>query len=424
MTRKRNVFDVLDELKKSETTKTILVRVDFNVPMKNGGITDDARIRGALPTIEAILRAKCNAVIATHMGRPKLVQKGEDNDETKAERKELSLKPVADHLSKLLEKPVLFAPDCLDAGNTLKQLPAEGGGICVLENVRFYKAEEKNEASFAKTLASYADGYVNDAFGTCHRAHASVSGVPANLPAEVCGIGSLVASELEFLDFSGVSDKDKIAAIIGGSKVSTKLPVIEGLLGSVDTLVLCGGLSFTFSKALGISVGTSLVEDSMVDTAKGLLERAKKEGKTIVLPVDAVCSQKFPSGPMDEKDTKCFELAPGAGIEDGWMGLDVGPNTISKFKEALTGSTKIIFNGPPGVFEVVPFDKGTRSLIDVLGEVTKEGSITVVGGGDSAAALKEFGKNDVVSYISTGGGATLELLAGDVLPGVAAIADV
>jgi len=351
--------------------------------------------------------------------------RGEDNEETKKQKHDLSLKPVAAHLSKLLDgKPVLFGDDCMNAQKTVAELPAEGGGVALLENLRFYKQEEKNDPNFARTLANYADAYVNDAFGTCHRAHASVSGVPALMSDDVCGIGCLVASELAFLDFKHVSSTDKIAAIIGGSKVSTKLPVIKGLLGSVQTLVLGGGLAFTFLKAKGVNVGSSLLEESMVDTAKDLMEQAKREGKTIVIPVDAVCASEFPKGPMDKSQTKTFELTVEAGgIEDGWMGLDVGPKTVELYRKALGDCTKVVFNGPAGVFEIPPFDEGTRGLVQTLKEITAKGTVTVVGGGDSVAAMEAFGETKSVSYISTGGGATLELLAGDVLPGVEAITD-
>ncbi|GKY99532.1 hypothetical protein MPSEU_000907300 [Mayamaea pseudoterrestris] len=424
-TRKRNVLDVLEELEKQDSNKrNVLVRVDFNVPMnKQGEITDDSRIRGALPTIETILRHGCNAILMSHMGRPKLVQKNEDNEETTKEKESLSLKPVAEHLGNLLNQDVLFADDCLNAQATIDKLDANGGSVALLENLRFYKQEEKNDKDFAQTLANYADAFVNDAFGTCHRAHASVSGVPALLDPKLCGIGCLVASELAYLDFSNVSDSDKIAAIIGGSKVSTKLPVIQGILKSANVLILQGGLAFTFLKAQGISVGSSLLEDSMIDTAKDLLEEAKTSGKEMVLPVDAVCSQSFPSGPMDKADTQTFDLTPEAGIPEGWMGLDIGPKSVELFAEKLQGTTKIVFNGPAGVFEVTPFDEGTRELVKTIAKLTKEGTVSVVGGGDSVAALEQFGQTDSVSYVSTGGGATLELLAGDTLPGVAAIAD-
>lgn len=213
-------------------------------------------------------------------------------------------------------------------------------------------------------------------------------------------------------------------AVIGGSKVSTKLPVIKGLLNQVHILVLGGGLAYTFAKAQGVSIGTSLCEDDMVDTAKELLKQAEELGKKLVLPVDAVCSSSFPKGPMALEETKTFDMIPGGGIEDGWMGLDVGPKTSALFGEALATATKIVFNGPMGVFEIAPFDNGTKALVDTLEEVTKKGAITVVGGGDSVAALEQFNKTDVVTYVSTGGGATLELLAGDILPGVAAISEV
>jgi len=342
------------------------------------------------------------------------------------QRKELSLKPVAEHLSKLMNgRAVLFGEDCMNSQDVVSQLGPDGGNVCLLENLRFYKGEEKNEPKFAQTLASYADAYVNDAFGTCHRAHASVSGVPALLPKELCGIGCLVSSELAYLDFKQVEgDGSKIAAIIGGSKVSTKLPVIQGLLGSVQTLVLGGGLAFTFLKAQGVNVGDSLLEEGMIETAKDLIEQAKNQGKEIVIPVDAVCAQKFPSGPMDKSETQTFDVTPGSsGIPDGWMGLDAGPKTVQLINDALQGCTKLVMNGPLGVFEVPPFDEGTRGLVKSLADLTENGTTTVVGGGDSVAALEAFGATKQVSYVSTGGGATLELLAGDVLPGVAAISD-
>lgn len=420
--RKRNVVDIIDSL--DGPGKNILVRVDFNVPMTaDFEITDDSRIRGALPTISAILKAKHNAILMSHMGRPKAVQKGEDADGS--QRKQLSLVHVQKRLSELAGTEVIFVDDCI--GDKVKEavskLPKEGGAILLLENLRFYKEEEKNGEDFAKSLAELGDAYVNDAFGTCHRAHASVSGIPALLPKEKCGVGCLVAKEIAFLDFTNLGEKDVVAAIIGGSKVSTKLPVIKGLLNQVNTLVMGGGLAFTFAKAQGVGIGSSLCEDDMVDTAKELLEEAKAKGKKIVLPVDAVCSKEFPKGEMKKEDTKTFDMVPGGGVEDGWMGLDVGPKTAAVYKEGLADATKIVFNGPAGVFEVKPFDEGTRALVDIIAERTTQGCITVVGGGDSVAAMEAFGKTDSVSYISTGGGATLELLAGDVLPGVAAIAD-
>lgn len=428
--RKRNVLDVLQELN-TIGKRNILVRVDYNVPMNKttGVITDDSRIRGSLPTIKAIIDANCNAILCSHMGRPKLVQAGADDEATKKERQELSLEPVAKHLGTLLNQEVLFASDCMDASDTVATLPTEGAGmICLLENLRFYKKEEKNDLEFAKKLASYADAYVNDAFGTCHRAHASTAGVPSLLDPKLCGIGALVASELAYLDFKSpsatASDKpSKIAAIIGGSKVSTKLPVIKGLLESIDVLILCGGLAFTFLRAMEIPIGSSLVEDSMVDTAKEFIEKAKANGKQLVVPIDAVCSQSFPSAPMDKNDTITVDTIVGSdGIPDGYMGLDAGPKSVAAFLDALQDVTKLIMNGPLGVFEIPPFDEGTRAFIDGIEVLTKQQNmISVVGGGDSVAALEAFHKMDAVSYVSTGGGATLELLAGDLLPGVEAI---
>jgi len=421
-TRKRNVNDVLESLDK-DGAKNILVRVDFNVPMDaDFNITDDSRIRGAIPTIDIILKSGNNAILMSHMGRPKKVQKGEDDG---TQRAALSLVHIVPRLKELTGTDVLFVEDCIgdDVKEAVAKLPSTGGAILVLENLRFRKDEESNVESFAKGLASIADAYINDAFGTAHRAHASVSGVPALLPKEKCGVGCLVASEVAFLDFSTLAEGEKVAAIIGGSKVSTKLPVITGLVNQVQILVLGGGLAYTFAKAKGIKIGTSLCEDDMVATAKEILADAEKKGVKLLLPVDSVGVKSFPSGPMSREDTKMFDLDAENGIDDDYMGLDVGPKTSALFKEGLAEATKIIFNGPMGVFEIEPFDDGTKALVDALEENTKNGAITVVGGGDSVAALEKFGKTEAVSYVSTGGGATLELLAGDVLPGVAAISD-
>jgi len=425
-TRKRNVNDVLETLKNDDTegARNILVRVDFNVPMDaDFKITDDSRIRGAIPTIDTILKSGNNAILMSHMGRPKKVQSGEDADGS--QRKALSLIHVLPRLTELTKADVRFVDDCIGdkVAAAVAELPKTGGSVLVLENLRFRKDEESNADSFASGLASIADAYINDAFGTAHRAHASVSGVPALLPKEKCGVGCLVASEVAYLDFSGLAEGEKVAAIIGGSKVSTKLPVIKGLVNQVQILVLGGGLAYTFAKARGIKIGTSLCEDDMVDIAKEILADAETKGVKVLLPVDAVATKSFPSGPMSRDDTTVFDLVPGGGIDDDFMGLDVGPKTSAIFKQGLSEATKIIFNGPMGVFEIEPFDDGTKALVDALEEVTKNGAITVVGGGDSVAALEKFGKTDAVSYVSTGGGATLELLAGDVLPGVVAIAD-
>jgi phosphoglycerate kinase len=316
-------------------------------------------------------------------------------------------------------------------------LPGSGGACCLLENVRFYKSEEKNDdPAFARTLASYGDAYVNDAFGTCHRAHASVTGIPALFPSKLCGIGLLVEKELTNLDFGSDPKEDEeqdaghgkkvCAAIIGGAKVSTKLPVIRGLLHSVDRVVLAGGLAFTFLKALGVPVGSSLVEADMVDTAKELLDEAMRDHKDIVLPIDNVCARSFPAAgvALSDSDVRTFDLTPGSsGIEDGWMGLDAGPKSLNRYRHVLADARKIVVNGPVGVFEHPPFDRGTRALFALLKDLTANGASTVVGGGDTVAALEAFGEASSVSYVSTGGGATLELLAGDVLPGVAAIPD-
>jgi phosphoglycerate kinase len=346
-TRKRNVLDVLENLSslQRESAPSVLVRVDFNVPINQGKIADDSRIRGAIPTIQAIVESKCNVILVSHLGRPKRIQKGDFTDGT--ERSKLTLGPVAKHLAEIMKRDVLFSEDCLGdtAKSVISLLPSQGGGIVLLENLRFYKGEEKNDVEFARALASYADAYVNDAFGTCHRAHASTVGVPSLMDSRFCGIGMLVSSELKYLDFSNLPEGSCVAAIIGGSKVSTKLPVIQGVLKQVNVLILGGGLAFTFLKAQGISVGDSLVEDSMLDTALELLEEAKREGKQIVLPLDAVCANSFPQSPMKVEDTKTFDLNSSAGIEDGYIGLDAGPKTISSIQTSLAGVTEILFNG-------------------------------------------------------------------------------
>jgi phosphoglycerate kinase len=390
---------------------------------KDFEITDDSRIRGALPTIEAILKANHNAILMSHMGRPKLVQKGEDNDGS--QRKALTLQHVKERLSELAGVKAQFVDDCIGdkVKDAVSNLPKKGGAILLLENLRFYKEEEKNGEDFARSLASLADAYVNDAFGTCHLAHASVAGVPALLPKEKCGVGCLVAKEVAFLDFTSLGEDEIVAAVIGGSKVSTKLPVIKGLLNQVHILVLGGGLAYTFAKAQGFSIGNSLCEEDMVETAKELIEEAKSKGKKLVLPVDAIGAKEFPKGEMNKEDTKTFDFVAGGGIEDGWMGLDVGPKTAKLFDEELRSATKVVFNGPMGVFEISPFDEGTKAMVTTLEIITEKGAITVVGGGDSVAALEQFKKTKAVSYVSTGGGATLELLSGDVLPGVAAISE-
>jgi phosphoglycerate kinase len=436
--RKRNIFDVKNVLQKrvnQDRAPNVLVRVDFNVPMQNGVITDDSRIRGALPTIQALLddeSRKCNIILISHMGRPALVQKGPaDCPKVIRERHELSLEPVARHLGELLGSAatVSFVEDCLRADDAVTSLPRTGGAILILENLRFYKDEEKNNHTFATKLASYADAFINDAFGTCHRAHASTAALPQIIAEtkspQLVGIGCLVASELKYLDFSASHGVENIAAIIGGSKVSTKLPVIQGLLKVVDVLILGGGLAFTFLKAMNIPVGDSLVEESMVEIAAKLIEDAKTSGTKLILPVDAVCAQAFPKSNQSNIETLCFDLTSSSGgIPNGYMGLDIGSKSVARFQAALRDTSKIVFNGPMGVFEIPPFDEGTRGLVNVLEELTfQRGVLTVVGGGDSVAALEQFDKLNAVSYVSTGGGATLELLAGDELPGVTAIPD-
>lgn len=381
--------------------KRILVRVDFNVPLDGSTITDDTRIRAAVPTIKYILDAHPKAIILmSHLGRPK------DGPDPK-----YSLAPVAPALANLLGRLVQFVSDCVGqvAENAVASLSE--GGILLLENTRFYKAEEKNDLDLAQKLAKHGDIFVNDAFGSAHRAHSSTEGVARYLPA-VSGL--LMEKEIDYLATTLESPKRPFIAILGGAKVSDKIEVIESLLGKVDRLLIGGGMANTFFKAQGIALGKSLVEGDSVETAKNLL---KQGADKLVLPVDGVIGDAFDNA----ANTQIIKV--GDGVPDGWSIYDIGPATITLFQEQLKSANTVVWNGPMGVFEIPKFSQGTNAIAKVLAEQTDRGAITIIGGGDSAAAIEASGLASHITHISTGGGASLEMLEGKALPGVVALKD-
>jgi phosphoglycerate kinase len=382
----------------------VLVRCDVNVPLDGKTITDDTRIRMSIPTIQYLKDKGAIVTVCSHLGRPK------DGPEDK-----FSLAPCAERMSELLGQTVTLAPDCI--GDEVKSIidSAKEGDVIMLENTRFYKEEEKNEPKFVEKLAAPFDLYVNDAFGTAHRAHASTEGVTKYLKPSVGGF--LLAKELEYLDGAVQNGEKPMAAIVGGSKVSTKITVLEALLDKCDVIIIGGGMVFTFLKAQGYGVGNSLVEDDFVETAKEVLAKAAKLGKTILLPSDIVIADKF------DKDANT-KIVKSSEIPDGWMGLDNGPDTTAEQKEALSKCKTIIMNGPMGVFEMEKFAAGTFGIVNILADLSKDkGAITIIGGGDSVAATELSGRAGDMSHISTGGGASLELLEGKELPGVVALND-
>jgi phosphoglycerate kinase len=381
--------------------KRVLVRADFNVPLDDqGNITDDTRIRAALPTIQELTSKGAKVILCSHFGRPK----GVDDS--------LRLTPVAKRLSELLGKTVVKTDDCIGDEAAAKVGALQNGDVLLLENVRFYKEEEKNDPEFAKKLASLADLYVNDAFGTAHRAHASTEGVTHYLSPSVAGI--LIEKELKYLQNAIENPQRPLAAIVGGSKVSSKIGVIETLLDKVDKLFIGGGMIFTFYKARGLSVGKSLVEEDKLDLARALEAKAKEKGVELLLPTDVVVADNFAADANAQ--TVSIENIP-----DGWMGLDIGPDSIKVFQDALAQCKSVIWNGPMGVFEFDKFAQGTEAIAHTLAGLTKQGVTTIIGGGDSVAAVEKVGVADQMSHISTGGGASLELLEGKELPGIAAL---
>ncbi|MEO1122824.1 MAG: phosphoglycerate kinase [Cyanobacteria bacterium J06635_15] len=384
--------------------KRVLVRADFNVPLDDqGNITDDTRIRAALPTIQDLTSKGAKVVLCSHFGRPK----GKVVDS-------MRLTPVATRLSELLGQSVIKCDDCVGDAVAAAVNGMENGQVALLENVRFYAGEEGNDPEFAKQLAAVADLYVNDAFGTAHRAHASTAGVTAYLSPSVGGY--LIEKELEYLQNAIENPQKPLAAIVGGSKVSSKIGVIETLLDKVDKLLIGGGMIFTFYKARGLSVGKSLVEEDKLELAKALEVKAKEKGVDLLLPTDVVVADNF--APDANAETVSVDAIP-----DGWMGLDIGPDSIKVFQDALGQCKSVIWNGPMGVFEFDKFAKGTEAIAFTLADLTGQGTTTIIGGGDSVAAVEKVGVADKMSHISTGGGASLELLEGKVLPGIAALDD-
>ena len=381
--------------------KRVLVRVDFNVPLEGDKITDDTRIRGAVPTIKAILDQHPRSVILmSHLGRPK---GGPDP--------KFSLKPVAPALAKLLGRDVAFADDCVGEVAEKAAAALPDGGVLLLENTRFHPGEEKNDPELAKQMASLGDVFVVDAFGSAHRAHSSTVGVTDYLPAVA---GLLMEKEIDYLSTAIESPQRPFVAILGGAKVSDKIEVIESLLSKVDRLLIGGGMANTFFKAKGYELGNSLVEDTALDTARSLIQ---KGGAKLVLPVDAVIGDKF----ADDANTKT--IAVDAGVPSGWGIYDIGPETVKRFADVLNEAKTIVWNGPMGVFEKSIFAAGTNGVAQLLADRTKAGAITIVGGGDSVAAIEEAHLADQITHISTGGGASLEMLEGKTLPGVAALKD-
>ena len=381
--------------------KRVLVRCDFNVPMQDGKITDDTRIVSALPTINYLTEHGAKVILMSHMGRPK----GEPV-------KEYSLQPVARKLSELTGKNVIFAASDKVVDDSVETAAANlaEGEIMLLENVRFRKEETKNEASFAKELASLGDIFVNDAFGTAHRAHASTAGIADYLP---CVSGFLIEKEAKFLGSAVENPKRPFVAIMGGAKVGDKIPVIENLLKKVDVLIIGGGMSYTFFKAEGLEIGTSILDEDNVQLASQLLKKAEESGVKMLLPVDTICAKEF------KNDTE-FAAFDKDKIPADCMGMDIGPKTIKLYEEAIAKAATVVWNGPMGVFEMPNFAKGTRAIAEALAE---SDAVTIIGGGDSAAACEQFGLKDKMTHISTGGGASLEFLEGKTLPGIAVIQD-
>jgi phosphoglycerate kinase len=387
------------------SSKEVLMRVDFNVPLKDGRITDDTRIQAALPSIRHLLAGGAKLVLCSHLGRPK---GGPDA--------KYSLAPVAVRLGELLGQAVQLAPDCVGAEAAALRAALQPGEVLVLENTRYYAAEESNDAAFAKQLAGSAAIYVNDAFGTAHRAHASTEGVTHHI--SISAMGFLMERELKYLQQELEAPARPFVVIMGGSKVSDKIQVIMSLLEKADTLIIGGAMAFTFFKALGYEVGNSKVEQDKLDLALEILAKAKALGKTLLLPADTRETDKFEEGAQ----TRCTQpFAQGGGVTPGWMGIDAGDQAIEEFRQAILQAKTVIWNGPVGVFEIENFAKGTRAVAEAVAQATRQGAVSIIGGGDSVTAVNQFGLDDQMTFISTGGGASLELLEGKVLPGVDAL---
>jgi phosphoglycerate kinase len=423
--------------------KRVVMRVDFNVPMAKDGsgkITDDTRIVAALPSIQYVLDQGGSLVLMSHLGRPKGVKLGAAPSEANAA---FTLKPVAEELSKKLGREVKFVPDCMAADEVVSSL--KPGEVALLENTRFYKAEDGKvkkddekkgihltdeefaakkaelkveRAEMSKKLASYGDIYCNDAFGTAHRAHASTAVIADYIQPAVSGF--LLEKEIKFLGDAVENPVRPFVAILGGAKVSDKLAVVKNLLNKVDTLIIGGGMAYTFKKAQGLNIGNSLCEDEQVSYCKEMMEAAAAKGIKLLLPIDNVIADKFPA----EKDASDIKIEVCEGdIPDGWMGLDIGPKSIELFSEAVKGAKTVVWNGPMGCFEFAPLAKGTYGVCEAVATVKANGGTSIIGGGDSVSAVKKSGKAAEMTHISTGGGASLEFLEGKVLPGVAALSD-
>lgn len=403
--------------------KKVIVRVDFNVPLDdNGNITDDTRIRGALPTLKKVLADGGSLIIMSHMGKPK----GKVNPK-------FSLGQIVDAVSEKLGVKVQFAPDCAKAQDAATAL--KPGEVLLLENLRFYPEEEgkpvgidkedpkydeakkemkARQKDFAKTLASYADIYINDAFGTAHRKHASTAVIADNFDADHKMLGYLMEKEVQAVDNVLSNIKHPFTAIMGGSKVSTKIGIIENLLGKVDNLILCGGMTYTFAKAQGGHIGKSICEDDKLDVALDVIKKAKENGVNLVLGTDCIAGDDF-------KNDCNTQICPANAIPEGWEGLDAGPETRKAFAKVIEDAKTILWNGPAGVFEMDNFAGGSKAIAEAIAKATANGAFSLIGGGDSVACINKFGMADKVSYISTGGGALLEAIEGKVLPGIAAI---
>jgi len=381
--------------------KRALVRCDFNVPLKEGKITDDTRITAAMPTINYLIEQGARVVLMSHLGRPE----GEP-------KPEYSLRPVADRLSELLGKPVKFISCPVVVDDEVRAMAAslEEGEVMLLENLRYRKEETKNGPEYAKELASLGDVFVNDAFGTAHRAHASTAGCADYIP---CVSGFLIEKEVKFLGQAVENPERPFVAIMGGSKVGDKISVIENLLKKVDVLLIGGGMAYTFFKSQGYEIGKSILDEPNVDLAAELLQKADEMGVKLMLPVDTVCAKEF----SNDAETSVYFVDE---IPEDMMGLDIGPETVKAYKAVLETAKTVVWNGPMGVFEMPKFAEGTKAIAEILSELD---AVTVIGGGDSAAAVEQFGYADKMTHISTGGGASLEFLEGKVLPGIAVIED-
>lgn len=385
------------------TGKKALIRVDFNVPLDaQYNVSDDTRMRAALPTIHKILKDGGAVILMSHLGRPK-----------EGPTEKYSLKHIVKHLSKLLGKPVQFADDCI--GESAKKLASslKGGEVLLLENLRFYKEEEKGDEGFAKKLSELGTFYINDAFGTAHRAHASTAVIAKFFPGNKC-FGYVMSGELASINKVLNSSEKPFTAILGGAKVSDKILILEQLIHKANIIIIGGGMAFTFVKAQGGKVGKSLVEEDRIDTAKKIMEDARKKGVSIYIPVDAVCADNF----ANDANKQTCDIK---NIPDGWMGLDIGPLTEKNYTDVIANSKTILWNGPMGVFEMSSFENGTKIVAEAIVSATKAGAYSLIGGGDSVAAINKYNMADKVSYVSTGGGALLEYIESGSLPGVEAV---